>query len=250
MRPLARREHAYDSARPAYPTTVVDAVREELISASVPHLLDVGCGTGRSTRLLSTLAQRVTGIDPVPAMIEVARSVGAPPNVTYQLGSAERTRVAAGSVQVVSAASCFEWFDVAAFKAEVRRVAAPNARVVLLWSHLGTNNDPVTRAWDDLMRARLGPRIGPDRLDILAMAHWFAEGKFRTFRCVTRHDYDANGLLELARSSSSWPQARLPERTHRATAAIAAYFRDHECGGQVALSFETTVMITSISDWA
>lgn len=44
--------------------------------------LDFGCGVGRLTRVMSTIAETVYGIDVAPAMLEIARQ-DAPSNVVY-----------------------------------------------------------------------------------------------------------------------------------------------------------------------
>lgn len=44
--------------------------------------LDFGCGVGRLTRVMATIANTVHGIDVAPAMLDIARQ-GAPANVSY-----------------------------------------------------------------------------------------------------------------------------------------------------------------------
>ncbi len=61
----------YDRARPTYPAPLID----DLVTLVGPHarVLDVGCGTGKATRLLAERGATGVGVEAHPAMAEVAR---------------------------------------------------------------------------------------------------------------------------------------------------------------------------------
>lgn len=59
-------------------------------------LLDVGCGPGQWTHWLSAQGVQITGIDPVPEFIELARA--AYPDACYRIGRADSLGVDAGSL--------------------------------------------------------------------------------------------------------------------------------------------------------
>ena len=63
----------YDRARPTYPAVLV----ERIVAASPGRdVVDVGCGTGISSRLLQAAGCRVLGVEPDPRMAEQARQGG------------------------------------------------------------------------------------------------------------------------------------------------------------------------------
>ncbi|WP_113704618.1 class I SAM-dependent methyltransferase [Nonomuraea lactucae] len=67
------------------------------------RVLDVGCGTGYLTRILSPLAGpegQVTGVDPAAPMIDHARS-RAPRNCSYQVGESQALPFPDGSFDLV-----------------------------------------------------------------------------------------------------------------------------------------------------
>lgn len=70
-------------------------------------LLDVGCGTGHFSRRFAAAGQRVTGLDPDPAVLEYARGLGG--GVGYLRASATALPVADATYDFVTAVTslCF-----------------------------------------------------------------------------------------------------------------------------------------------
>ena len=74
-----REAERYDRSRPTYPAALVD----DVLGPS-PHglsVLDVACGTGIASRLMTERGARVLGIDLNPAMAGVAERHGIPTEV-------------------------------------------------------------------------------------------------------------------------------------------------------------------------
>lgn len=96
------------------------------------RLLDVGCGTGALLhRLSSNPDTPLTGVDPVPEMLEIARR-RLPPEVDLRVGWAERLPFEREQFDVVVSCNAFHYFQepVAALR-EMRRVLAPGGRLVI-----------------------------------------------------------------------------------------------------------------------
>ncbi|UJP11183.1 methyltransferase domain-containing protein [Microbacterium sp. KUDC0406] len=119
----------YDRYRPGFPVAAADAI----ISAAVEAALDLGAGTGKFTERLVSRASRVIAVEPSEQMLAVLRSKL--PAVESHVGTAEGIPVADASVDVVTVAQAFHWFDRAPACAEIRRVLVPGGTLGLLWNH-------------------------------------------------------------------------------------------------------------------
>ncbi|XP_069472046.1 putative methyltransferase DDB_G0268948 isoform X2 [Ambystoma mexicanum] len=88
--------------------------------------VDVGCGTGQSTRSLAAFDfQKVIGVDISDAQIQEACSVGSSPKVSYMLAPAEQLPFEDGSVDLITASVSAHWFNMEMFLSEVERVLKP-----------------------------------------------------------------------------------------------------------------------------
>jgi ubiquinone/menaquinone biosynthesis C-methylase UbiE len=191
-----RRARSYERDWRAEFHALVVAGAAEVALAALPGpaaVLDVGCGTGA---LLRTLADRLpagvelSGVDPAPAMLEVASgTLGPDRQVGLARAVAERLPFRDASFDlVVSTVSFDHWADQPAGLAETARVLRPAGRLVLVdlfaigWlrpvTALGRRRDRVHTAAEleaMLARARLAP---------LAWERVFDLGPLRLVRAV------------------------------------------------------------------
>ncbi len=97
-------------------------------------VLDIGCGPGVAVRYSARLGATVTGVDPAPVMLRVARLLTrSSAKVRYAMGAAEDVPLSEGSVSVVwSIATVHHWSDIDAGLREARRVLIPRGRLVAM----------------------------------------------------------------------------------------------------------------------
>lgn len=107
------------------------ALIEQLRLQPGDRVLDVGCGTGRLTRWVAERAGAVTGLDPLPDRIDLARSRGG--NARFHVGRAEDlSAFADASFDVVCLSAVLHWVaDKEKALAEARRVLRPGGRLGL-----------------------------------------------------------------------------------------------------------------------
>jgi len=123
---------AYDRGRPSYPAAAVDHVVAVLGIGPGRRVLDLGAGTGKFTELLVPTGASVVAVEPVAEMR--AKLAAARPDVEVLEGTGEALPLADGSVDAVTVAQAFHWFDPAAALAEIARVLRPEGGVALVWN--------------------------------------------------------------------------------------------------------------------
>jgi ubiquinone/menaquinone biosynthesis C-methylase UbiE len=98
------------------------------------RVVDIGCGPGNAVRAAARRGARVTGVDPAPVMLRIARALTRDrPGITWTQGAAEDLRLPDGSATVVwSLATLHHWKDVTAGLAEVQRVLSPGGRFLAI----------------------------------------------------------------------------------------------------------------------
>jgi SAM-dependent methyltransferase len=122
----------YESARPGYPDEALAVLRDEVGIGRRTKVCDVAAGTGKLTRRLVELRADVVAVEPLAAMrAELAAVL---PEVEVLDGTAEELPLGDRSVDVVTVAQAFHWFDADAALAEIARVLKRKGWLVLLWN--------------------------------------------------------------------------------------------------------------------
>lgn len=123
---------AYEAARPGYPDDALATLTTELGITAGTRVCDLAAGTGKLTRRLVELGADVVAVEPVAAMRAQAEATA--PGARHADGTAESIPLPDGSVDVVTVAQAFHWFDAEAALAEIARVLAPGGGLALLWN--------------------------------------------------------------------------------------------------------------------
>jgi len=119
----------YAQARPSHPKDLVKVAKAYLregYSGEMYQAVDVGCGTGLSTKNLVGEFQHVIGLDTSSAMIDQAMKQGLPGSVVFKVSGAEKLPISDGSTQLVIAGRAIHYFNLDKFYKEVDRVLVDN----------------------------------------------------------------------------------------------------------------------------
>ena len=109
----------YDRFRPRPPQALLDVLCRYARVERPALVVDLGCGTGLSTRAWSGLAVRTIGIEPNPAMLAVAEPA---PGVEYREAFAGETGLEGGSADIVTCSQSLHWMEPNATFAEAARL--------------------------------------------------------------------------------------------------------------------------------
>jgi len=115
----------YDRSRPAPPPALLE-ILAFIAQVERPRLVvDLGAGTGLSTRAWAERADRVIGVEANEHMVERARRATAQPNVGYVNAYAAETGLADGGADVVGCSQAFHWMEPGPVLAEAARLLRP-----------------------------------------------------------------------------------------------------------------------------
>ena len=125
----------YAKYRPTYPQAFIDNLCSNAGIGKDSVIADIGSGTGILTKQLLELGGRVLAVEPNYDMRAVAETVLSDYENFYSInGTAESTTLESRSVDLITAAQAFHWFDRECFKTECKRILKPNGKVVLVWN--------------------------------------------------------------------------------------------------------------------
>ena len=128
-----RRSGTYALARPTYHPAVLDAVATHIGRSAVDGpTVDLGAGTGISTRALADRGLDVVAVEPVKAMRDELRASTADLQVAD--GTAESMPFEGESAAAVVVAQAFHWFDHGPALDEIARVLRRGGSLITLWN--------------------------------------------------------------------------------------------------------------------
>ncbi len=236
------RAEAYRAARPTYPAEVASllGVREGVVVA------DLGAGTGIFTRVLLEAGASVFAVEPNDEMRAVAeRDLAEFPAFRSVAARAEATTVPDASVDLVTAAQAFHWFDVAATRREVDRILRPAGRTALVWNDRDHAATPFLVDLEAMVVAHC-PGYAQlqgrgDAIDVFDA--FFGAGGWTRHSLSNAQRLDREGLVLRVTSTSYAPAAGTAERAAFEAAARALFDR-HAEDGHVTILYEVVVVVS------
>jgi len=126
----------YAQYRPHYPETLFDY----LSNLCKEHELawDCATGNGQAAVKLAEKFKKVIATDLSTAQITVAEKL---PNIEYRVEPAEQATLIEHSVDLITVATAYHWFDISAFAHEVHRILKPDG-VLAVWCYGLCHIDP------------------------------------------------------------------------------------------------------------
>jgi SAM-dependent methyltransferase len=195
--------------------------------------LDLAAGTGKLTRLLAETGAKVIAIEPVAEM-----RAALPTSVQVLDGTAEAIPLDAGTVDLVTVAQAFHWFDGDAALREIHRVLRTGGRLALVWNRR-IEADPANDAIERILAPH---RAGTPthRLDEWrpAFDHTTLFGPLAEHRFENEQILDADGMADRIGSISF--VASLPDDTRAEVLSAARALADD---GTVTVPYRTEVQI-------
>ena len=115
----------YDRYRPRPPAALFETLLQFARTERPALVVDLGAGTGLSTRPWAPLADRVVGVEPNASMRDTAEGLSPEPNVEFVLGFARDTGLREAAADIVTASQSLHWMEPGPTFREVGRILRP-----------------------------------------------------------------------------------------------------------------------------
>jgi ubiquinone/menaquinone biosynthesis C-methylase UbiE len=204
----------YVRYRPDYPSALIEWLQREQGVDAGWRVADVGAGTGISSKMFLDAGYRVTAVEPnAPMRAAAERWLQAYENFDAVDGKADATGLPDASVDLVTVAQAFHWFDQETTRREFARILRPRGLAAIWWNSRRLIGTRFLEGYEALLQqfgtdyASVAERYTDDE----RMRAWFGAG-FRgsaRFEHAQRLDFEA--LRGRLMSSSYTPQAGHPQ---------------------------------------
>ena len=240
----------YARYRPGYPAELITFLHDTCGIAADARVADIGAGTGISSKLLLDAGHPVIAVEPNAAMRQAAdRELSRYPGYRSVAASAEQTTLPAASIDLITAAQAFHWFDLDATRQEFRRILSPGGGVALFWNLRALDESSLLRDYENLLYT-YGTDYGqiaeryPSNNDNIT--HWFNGGLLHSARFANRQTLDFDALRGRLLSSSYAPKDGQPNYQPMLT-ALRKLFDQYADDGKVSFDYQTHVFYGQFS---
>jgi ubiquinone/menaquinone biosynthesis C-methylase UbiE len=171
----------YDRYRPAPPRALVDVLCRAAAVERLRLVVDLGSGTGLSTRAWAERADEVVGVEPQEPMRAQAEAATDAANVRYVAGYSDETGLPDSRADIATCSQSFHWMEPDATLAEATRILRPGGVFAAYDYDVPPFVHPeVDAAFDRYLRVR---REARERRGLqMGAARWPKEGHLRRIR--------------------------------------------------------------------
>ena len=206
----------YAELRPPYPAEFFRTVAGRLGFSKQDALIDLGTGPGLLALGFAPYVGRITGVDPEPAMIAVARQAAARRAQEFTLieGKAEALPDKLGRFDVITIGRALHWMDRDAMAALLPRLVAPKGAIVVCSSGSATDGrNAWLDAYNEARRFWSGQAGGTRHREVLAAV---LEGtrlmQTEEISVESRHEVSVNDLARRVLTFSTSSPAVLGDK--------------------------------------
>jgi ubiquinone/menaquinone biosynthesis C-methylase UbiE len=237
------RVETYAKYRPGYPDDVVRLLRS--LVAPPATVADIGSGTGILTRQLLDNNYHLYAVEPnEPMRREAERTLSGCPSFKSVRGTAEATTLVDRSVDLITCAQAFQWFDRVKTKLEFSRILKVDGMTTILWNERQEDASAVNRAYDKLLMEMVPEyqNVSHRRVAAEEIRTFFAPGDVQLWTFANQQTLDLEAFLGRLISSSYVPNVGQPGHLEIIETA-QKIFDAYQVEGRIASDYETKVYI-------
>ena len=142
----------YVRYRPSYPTGVIKYLVDTVGINSKSTVADIASGTGMLSQLLINRVKKLYCVEPNNEMRQYSEGILKKYNNCSVInGSAETTNLEDNSVDFITVAQAFHWFNTQNSINEFKRILKPSGIMILIWNNR-VNNTEFLKVYDDSLK--------------------------------------------------------------------------------------------------
>lgn len=237
---FTRHAEYYSKYRPGYPKLVLQYLERELGFSRNSVVADVGSGTGIFAEMLLQNVNVVFGVEPNDEMRTMAEAnLASYANFRSVNGAAESTTLPVASVDFITSAQSFHWFDRTRARTEFRRVLKGDGWVVLVWNSRRTST-PFLQAYDQMLKKKPFEerRVRHEDLTDDVLSSFL--GAYRAVKLSNSQECDEESFQGRVLSASYSPLPGDPSY-QELLESLSELFRRFQVNGRVRFEYETEV---------
>jgi SAM-dependent methyltransferase len=228
----------YVRYRPDYPPALVAWLHNEHGVGTDWLVADIGAGTGISSKMLLDAGYRVIAVEPNAPMRAAAESwLAGHANFSAVDGRADATGLDDASVDLVTVAQAFHWFDEDTTRREFARILRPGGLAAIWWNSRRLTGTPFLKGYEKLLQTYGTDytSVAERYADDARMRAWFGTGFVGSARFDHGQQLDFEALRGRLMSSSY-----APKETHPQHAPMLKALRDlfDACAEHGTISFD------------
>jgi SAM-dependent methyltransferase len=240
---FSNRVDDYVRYRPDYPPALLDWLQREQGVDANWLVADVGAGTGISSKMFLDAGYAVIAVEPNAPMRAAAESwLASHENFRAVDGTADATGLVDASVDLVTVAQAFHWFDEQATRREFARILKPAGLAAIWWNSRRLTGTPFLEGYEALLQT-----YGTDYVSVAEryaddarMRAWFGAGYRGSASFEHKQRLDFEALRGRLMSSSYVPKEDHPQHAPMLL-ALRQLFDACAKHGSISFDYDTRV---------
>ncbi|WP_105616443.1 class I SAM-dependent methyltransferase [Vallitalea okinawensis] len=234
---FSSRAENYSKYRLSYPKDLIVFLKNVYGFDEKFVIADIGAGTGILTKLFLDNGNKVYAVEPNKEMRDASEEALSSYDTYNSIcGSSDKTNLKAESIDLISVAQAFHWFDLELTKKEFLRILKPDSPVIILWNDIKVNSSEFMTEYKHI-RDKYSENLNLSPIDELISSFLKQHNVHKkSFHCLAQFNYER--LIGEITSHSY-----MPKESHDSYNAMKEelehIFRKYNENGKIVFEYET-----------
>ena len=146
---FTNRAEDYTNGRPSYAPSFINMLYDEIGFSENSVIADIGSGTGKLSKQLLEKGSKVFCVEPNDDMRRIAEKELSRFDKFISInGTSSDTKLEDNSVDFITVAQAFHWFDADEFKKECKIILNADGKVILVWNTRDLSSEFNKKSYD------------------------------------------------------------------------------------------------------